>query len=92
MDAFSKIEKNVVVNRVGSMMTLFITDQESIKDLTTACSCDARAYGAFFHSMLKFGVYMPPSPLEALFISTTHLDEHIDQVAEAIYRTVEVLR
>ncbi|MBD48662.1 MAG: glutamate-1-semialdehyde-2,1-aminomutase [Dehalococcoidia bacterium] len=92
LDAFSKIEKNVVVNRVGSMMTLFITDQELVKDWTTAGRCDMRAYGDFFHRMLKFGVYMPPSPLEALFISTTHSDEHIDQVAEAIYRAVEVLR
>ena len=92
VDAFSKIEKNVLVNRVGSMMTLFITDQEFVKDWTTARRCDTSAYGAFFHSMLKFGVYMPPAPLEALFVSTTHSDEQIDQVSEAIYMAVEVLR
>jgi glutamate-1-semialdehyde 2,1-aminomutase len=91
-DAFSKIEKNVLVNRVGSMMTVFITDQELVKDWNTARRCDTSTYATFFHSMLKFGVYMPPSPLEALFVSTAHSDEQIDQVSEAIYKAVDELR
>ena len=92
LDAFSTIEMDVLVNRVGSMMTLFITDQESVKDWRTACRCDTSAYAAFFHNMLNCGVYMPPSPLEALFVSTTHSDEDIDQVAEVIYKAVKALR
>ena len=36
-------------------------------------------YKRFYHLMLEGGVYLPPSPVEAFFLSSAHTDEDIDQ-------------
>lgn len=60
-----------VINRVGSMMTLFFgVDQVTSPD--HARKCDQKQFSSFFHAMLDRGVYLPPSPFEAMFISLAH--------------------
>jgi glutamate-1-semialdehyde 2,1-aminomutase len=60
-----------VINRVGSMMTLFFgVDQVTSPD--HARKCDQKQFSSFFHAMLERGIYLPPSPFEALFISLAH--------------------
>ncbi len=60
-----------VINRVGSMMTLFFgVDQVTSPD--HARKCDQKQFSSFFHAMLERGVYLPPSPFEAMFISLAH--------------------
>ncbi len=59
------------VNRVGSMMTLFFgVDQVNNPD--EARRCDREEFKRFFHRMLKYGIYLPPAPFEAMFISCAH--------------------
>ena len=59
------------VNRVGSMMTLFFgVDRVNTPD--EARSCDRKEFKHFFHGMLKYGIYLPPAPFEAMFISIAH--------------------
>ena len=36
-------------------------------------------YKRFYHLMLDGGVYLPPSPVEAFFLSSAHTDADIDQ-------------
>jgi glutamate-1-semialdehyde 2,1-aminomutase len=60
-----------VINRVGSMMTLFFgVDQVTSPD--HARKCDQKQFSSFFHAMLERDVYLPPSPFEAMFISLAH--------------------
>ena len=60
-----------VINRVGSMMTLFFgVDRVTSPD--HARKCDQKQFSSFFHAMLERGVYLPPSPFEAMFISLAH--------------------
>jgi glutamate-1-semialdehyde 2,1-aminomutase len=40
--------------------------------------------GAFFHAMLDSGVYLPPSPYEAWFVSAAHDEQAIELIAEAL--------
>jgi glutamate-1-semialdehyde 2,1-aminomutase len=40
-------------------------------------------YAQFFTGMLEHGVYLPPSRFEALFVSTSHTDQHVDKIVEA---------
>jgi glutamate-1-semialdehyde 2,1-aminomutase len=68
----------VRVNRVGSMFTVFFTDREVV-DFATAKSSDTKRFSAYFGSMLRQGVYLPPSQFEAAFISTSHTEGDIDQ-------------
>src|SRR5262249_31420431 len=55
------------VNRVGSMLTLFL-GVEQVRDFASATSADADAFGRFFRGMLEEGVYLPPSQFEAMFL------------------------
>src|SRR5579863_748946 len=68
--------RNISVNRVGSMMTWFFTDQ-SVTDSASAKLSDIKRFSKFFHAMLERGIYLPPSQYEALFVSTAHTDSDI---------------
>ncbi|GEL96028.1 glutamate-1-semialdehyde 2,1-aminomutase [Cellulomonas composti] len=41
-------------------------------------------YGAFFHALLEAGVYAPPSPFEAWFVSAAHDDEAVSRIEAAL--------
>ncbi|MDH5757921.1 MAG: aminotransferase class III-fold pyridoxal phosphate-dependent enzyme, partial [Nitrospinota bacterium] len=72
-----------VVNRVGSMMTLFFTDNERVKNYMDAKTCDTKRFAQFFNGMLEKGIYMAPSQFEACFVSLAHTEEDIDKTLEA---------
>jgi len=70
------------VQRVGSMLTLFFT-AGAVADYAGARLCDTEAFGRFFQGMLRRGIYLPPSPFEAWFVSLAHTDEDIRRTIEA---------
>jgi glutamate-1-semialdehyde 2,1-aminomutase len=72
----------VCINRVGSMFTVFFTS-EKVTDFATACASHAERYSAFFHGMLRRGVYFPPSRLESAFASSAHSEEDTERTLEA---------
>jgi glutamate-1-semialdehyde 2,1-aminomutase len=72
----------VQCNRVASMWTLFLSDRP-VTDYATALQCSTRRYAAFFHAMLRRGIYLPPSQFESAFVSTAHGDEQIEQTIAA---------
>ncbi len=45
-------------------------------------SVDRALFGRFFHACLERGVFLPPSPFEAAFLSTAHTDEDIERTLE----------
>ncbi|HEY2105924.1 MAG TPA: glutamate-1-semialdehyde 2,1-aminomutase, partial [Candidatus Binataceae bacterium] len=73
---------DVSVNRIGSMMTWFFTDQ-TVTDATSARSSDIKKFGKFFHAMLERGIYLPPSQYEALFVSAAHTQADIARTKDA---------
>lgn len=73
---------NLTLNRVGSMFTLFFTDQR-VTDFDSAKTSDTEKFAAYFGSMLDRGVYLPPSQFEACFISMAHSPEDIDATLDA---------
>ena len=70
------------VNRVGSMITGFFTDQP-VKDYDDARTCSTERFGRFFRAMLERGVYLAPSQFEAAFISTAHAEADIQRTVNA---------
>jgi len=70
------------VQRVGSMLTLFFT-AGAVADYAAARACDTEAFRRLFQGMLHRGVYLPPSPFEAWFVSLAHTDEDICRTVEA---------
>jgi len=70
------------VNRVGSMLTLFF-GVDRVRNAAEARDCDRARFVRFFHGMLKRGVYFPPSPFEAAFVSLAHTDGNLNKTLEA---------
>ena len=77
------------VNRVGSMLTLFLGVPE-VRSYADAIRSDTRRFARYFQGMLDEGIYLPPSQFEALFISLAHDEEHIEQLARAAERVLAV--
>jgi len=72
------VGKNYTMNRVGSMMCMFFTE-EPVNDFASAIKSDTALYGKYYHEMLQRGVYLAPSQFEALFVSTAHGNEDLDK-------------
>ncbi len=70
------------VQRVGAMLTLFMTDSR-IRNFEDAQACDTERYAAHFRELLERGIYVAPSQFEAMFVSLAHSDEDIDRTVEA---------
>ncbi|MBM3948709.1 MAG: glutamate-1-semialdehyde-2,1-aminomutase [SAR202 cluster bacterium] len=85
--AFAKAEVPVRVNRVGSMMTVFFNLGE-VTGWPAVSRSDKQAYARFFHQMIEEGSYLPPSPFEAMFVSTAHTDADLDATITAAARAL----
>ncbi|SFF47821.1 glutamate-1-semialdehyde 2,1-aminomutase [Sunxiuqinia elliptica] len=72
-----------VVNRLGSMMTLFFTDLPEVKSFADAMTSDTNKYASYFKKSLESGIYLAPSQFESLFVSAAHTDEDIDTIIAA---------
>lgn len=71
-----------MVNRVGSMITGFFTDQP-VRSYEDARSSNTALFGDYFRAMLDRGVYLAPSQFEAAFISTAHTAADIAATVDA---------
>jgi glutamate-1-semialdehyde 2,1-aminomutase len=78
----NKLGLNYTLNHVGSMFTLFFTDQP-VNNFEDAKTSDTALFGRYFQAMLKRGIYLAPSQYEAMFLSTALTDEHIGMILEA---------
>jgi glutamate-1-semialdehyde 2,1-aminomutase len=65
------------LTRVGSMLTLFFTNEAAVNDWDSAARSDTSRYARFFWGMLERGVYLPCSQFEALFVSTRHTPDDV---------------
>jgi len=75
------------INRVGSMLSIFFTEQEVV-DYKTAKSSDMQVFKKYYRSMLNFGILTAPTPYEVMFISAAHSDEDIEYTIKAHYQAL----
>ncbi|MEJ5351709.1 MAG: glutamate-1-semialdehyde 2,1-aminomutase [Melioribacteraceae bacterium] len=87
-DAIKSTGKNYQLNRIGSMMTLFFTE-EPVVDYKSAVKSDTKLYGKYFHEMLNRGIYLPPAQFEAMFVSTAHSKEDLDKTIQANFEALK---
>jgi glutamate-1-semialdehyde 2,1-aminomutase len=85
-EAFDAVGLPHVVQRAGSMFSVFLTDgvDGRVDDYDTARTQDEAAFRAFFHAMLDAGVHLPPSAFESWFVSASHDDEAVEAVLAAL--------
>ena len=72
----------------GSMWGFFFS-AEPVRNFAMAKRSDVSLFRKFFHAALANGVYLPPSPFEACFMSAAHSD---DDVASALDRMRDAMR
>jgi glutamate-1-semialdehyde 2,1-aminomutase len=68
----------------GSLFSFFLGIGGPVRDFDDARRQSGPAYAAFFHAMLDGGVYLPPSPFEAWFLSAAHDDSALAVIAAAL--------
>jgi glutamate-1-semialdehyde 2,1-aminomutase len=71
------------LQEAGNLFSVFLGTGQ-VRDFDGAKRQSGAAYAAFFHAMLDGGVYLPPSPYEAWFLSAAHDDEALSHIAEAL--------
>jgi len=86
-----KLGIKVQYNRVGSMATLFFSEN-LVKDFTSATNSDIEKFKKYYHLMLKMGIYLPPSQFESTFISSAHSEKDIETTIKANYEALNSLK
>ena len=72
------------INRLGSMMSVFFTEQTEIKNFTDVTKCNHERFNKFFHHLLTNEVYIAPSGYETWFISDAIKDTEINKTLDAV--------
>lgn len=70
------------IGRVGSMLTLFF-NPDPVTGYDVSSRNDTDAFARYFHGMLERGVYLPCSQYEAMFVSTAHTEQDIEETIDA---------
>jgi len=78
----------VQVDRVGSMLGMYFTDQP-VHDFEDAKTSDLERFTAYYKGMLQRGIYLAPSQFEAAFVSAAHSTVDIEATVNA---AAEVMR
>ncbi|MDO6437618.1 glutamate-1-semialdehyde 2,1-aminomutase [Cyclobacterium sp. 1_MG-2023] len=89
-DSLKRLGLPYTINNLGSMYTLFFTDQ-NVKNFADAQTCDTGVFGKYFRGMLEKGIYLAPSQYESLFLSTALEDAHLNKILEANEETLKSL-
>ncbi len=71
------------LQEAGNLFSVFLGTDQAVRDFGEAHGQSAAAYAAYFHAMLEQGVYLPPSPYEAWFVSAAHDGEAVVRFAAA---------
>ncbi|HLW20130.1 MAG TPA: glutamate-1-semialdehyde 2,1-aminomutase [Cyclobacteriaceae bacterium] len=79
--SLDKLGLQYTINHVGSMFTLFFTDQ-AVTDFGSAKTSDTVMFGKYFQAMLRRGIYLAPSQFESLFLSTALKQEHLEKIIQ----------
>ena len=74
---------NAIINRAGSMMTMFFTNNKKVENYNDAITCDLKKYAKYFKSMLDQGIYLPPSQFECMFISSVYSENDIKKIIQS---------
>lgn len=79
------------INRAGSMIGFFFTNQDVI-NYETAKQSNLDHFNACFKTMIQEGISLPPSQFEGLFLSTAHTEEDINKTIAAFKKAFSQLK
>lgn len=76
------------INQIGSMISVHFSDQP-VTDFASASAANNARFPAFFHAMLKRGVYLPPSAFESWFLNNALTKADLDATVQAMKASLE---
>jgi len=76
----------VAINRIGSMLSAFF-NEGPVETYEQVMASDREPYKRLFHRFLDRGIYLPPSPFEAWFISAAHTEKEIEETINGFLET-----
>lgn len=88
--ASENAEVPVFVERIGSMIGVFFTD-DIVRNFDDAKKSDLNRFSVFYNEMRKRGIYLPPSQFEVIFVSSAHEHKHIETTLEAVTEVFHLL-
>lgn len=89
-EAASKYNIPHTVNRAGSMIGFFFTN-EKVYNYDQAKTADLNLFAEYYRLMADEGIFLPPSQFEGMFLSTAHTEEHITKTVAAFHKVFEQL-
>jgi len=87
-EVFQRVGFPVQINRVGSMISIFFTENK-VETFADVEQSDMKLFSAFFHEMLGNGVHLPPSGYESWFMATTLSAGLIDFTVDAAEKSLK---
>ena len=81
--AIKKYQVPAVVNRAGSLMSIFFTDRR-VRCFADVMTSDLNRFKEYFAAMKTKGMYIAPSQFEALFVNDALTEEDLQMTEEAI--------
>ena len=79
-----------VINQFGSMISIHFSDHP-VTDFASASSVNNELFKKYFHSMLRRGIYLPPSAFESWFLNNALTTEDLDKTIEATKESLQEL-
>ncbi|MDF2594097.1 MAG: glutamate-semialdehyde -aminomutase [Clostridia bacterium] len=80
---------DLAVTRVGSLIGLFFISGKT-ENYDDVKNCDLEKFNIYFEEMLNRGILIGPAQFEAMFLSTAHTKEDLDQTIKANYEALKV--
>jgi glutamate-1-semialdehyde 2,1-aminomutase len=89
-DAAKKAGVDIVINRAGSMGSIFFT-KSPVVDFTSVKETESSKYIPFYKEMLAQRIYLAPSPFESMFISLAHNEEIMKKTIDFAFNSFKRL-
>jgi glutamate-1-semialdehyde 2,1-aminomutase len=80
----------LALNRVGSTFTPFFAERPP-KNFAEVLDADTKRYARFFRLAVEHGLFPPPSPFEAHFLSVAHTDALLEEAQERLSAAFQAL-
>ncbi|MFH0843928.1 MAG: glutamate-1-semialdehyde 2,1-aminomutase [Pseudomonadota bacterium] len=91
IEAAESVGLKVVVNWIGSMGSIFFTE-DPVVDFGSAKASDVKLFKKYYTHMLDQGIYLAPSPFEACFLSLAHNEESIKRTLDCVMDSFTILQ
>ncbi len=89
-DLASNFHVEAKIQTIASMFQIFFTSHHVV-DYESAKTSDLNRFQAYFHSLLKQGIFIPPAQFETCFLSTAHDEAELDSSIKSFERALKAV-